>query len=111
MIKLTINNNEIVAKKGETVLEVAQKQDIHIPTLCYHKDLIPYGGCRLCIVEVKGRPIPVVSCTLPVEDGMVVKTDTPRLKKLRTFSLQLILSEHPHACLICDKKEECAEYQ
>jgi predicted molibdopterin-dependent oxidoreductase YjgC len=111
MIKLEINKKEIVAKKGETVLEVAQRQGIYIPTLCYHKDLVPYGGCRLCIVEVKGWPSPVASCTLPVEDGMVVKTDTPRLKKLRTFSLQLILSEHPHACLICDKKEECAEYQ
>ena len=111
MIKLTINKKEILAKKGETVLEVAQRQGIYIPTLCYHKDLVPYGGCRLCIVEVKGWPIPVASCTLPVEDGMVVKTDTPRLKKLRRFSLQLILSEHPHACLICDKEEECAQYQ
>lgn len=111
MIKLTINKKEILAKRGETVLEVAQRHGIYIPTLCYHKDLVPYGGCRLCIVEVKGWSVPVASCTLPIEDGMVVKTDTPRLKKLRRFSLQLILSEHPHACLICDKKEECVEYQ
>lgn len=111
MIKLTINKKEIVAKRGETVLEVAQRHGIYIPTLCYHKDLVPYGGCRLCIVEVKGWSVPVASCTLPAEDGMVVKTDTPRLKKLRRFSLQLILSEHPHACLICDKEEECAQYQ
>jgi predicted molibdopterin-dependent oxidoreductase YjgC len=111
MIKLTINKKEILAKKDETVLEVAQRHGIYIPTLCYHKDLVPYGGCRLCIVEVKGWSIPVASCTLPVEDGMVVKTDTPRLKKLRRFSLQLILSEHPHACLICDREEECAQYQ
>ncbi len=111
MIKITINKKEILAKRGETVLEVAQRQGIYIPTLCYHKDLVPYGGCRLCIVEVKGWSVPVASCTLPVQDGMVVKTDTPRLKKLRRFSLQLILSEHPHACLICDKEEECVQYQ
>ncbi|MCK4674074.1 (2Fe-2S)-binding protein, partial [candidate division WOR-3 bacterium] len=69
MIKLTINKKEILAKKDETVLEVAQRHGIYIPTLCYHKDLVPYGGCRLCIVEVKGWSIPVASCTLPVEDG------------------------------------------
>ncbi len=111
MIRLTIDDKRVTAKRGETVLEVAQRKGIYIPTLCYHKDLSAYGGCRLCIVEVKGWPNPVTACTLPVEDGMVIKTDTPRLKKLRTFSLQLILSEHPHACLICDREEECAQYQ
>ncbi len=111
MITLTINGKKLRAKKGKTVLEVAQKEGIYIPTLCYHKDLTPYGGCRLCIVEVEGWPRPVTACTLPIEDGLVVTTDTPQLKKLRTFSLQLILSEHPHACLVCDKEEECAKYQ
>ncbi|KPK68697.1 hypothetical protein AMJ87_11530, partial [candidate division WOR_3 bacterium SM23_60] len=111
MIRLTIDNKRVTAKRGETVLELALRKGIYIPTLCYHKDLTTYGGCRLCIVEVKGWPNPVTACTLPVKDGMVIKTDTPRLKKLRTFSLQLILSEHPHACLICDREEECAQYQ
>lgn len=111
MITLTIDTKKVKATKGETVLEVAQREGIYIPTLCYHKDLTPYGGCRICVVEVQGWPLPVASCTLPVEDGMVVRTDTPLLKKLRTFSLQLILSEHPHACLICSKKTDCAQYQ
>jgi predicted molibdopterin-dependent oxidoreductase YjgC len=111
MIKLTIDNKKVKAKKGETVLEVAQREGIYIPTLCYQKDLTPYGGCRLCLVEVKGWSMPTASCTLPVEDGMVIKTNTPKLKKLRTFTLQLILSEHPHSCLICEKEEECAQYQ
>lgn len=111
MIRLTIDNKRVTAKRGETVLEVALREGIYIPTLCYHKDLTTYGGCRLCVVEVKGWPNPVTACTLPVKEGMVIKTDTPRLKKLRRFSLQLILSEHPHACLICDREEECAEYQ
>lgn len=111
MINLIIDGKKITSKKGETVLNAAQREGIYIPTLCYQKDLSSYGGCRLCIVEVEGWPSPVTSCTLPVEDGMVVKTDTPLLKKLRRFSLQLILSEHPHACLICNQGEDCAEYQ
>lgn len=111
MIKLTINGKSFKAKRDETVLEVAQKNGINIPTLCYHTNLNAFGGCRLCIVEVEDWPSPVTSCTLPVENGMVVKTDTPLLKKLRRFSLQLILSEHPHACLICNQEEDCAKYQ
>jgi len=111
MIKLTINKKDVRAKKGETVLEVAQREGIYIPKLCYLKGVTPYGGCRLCLVKVKGWEKPVTSCTLQVEDGMVVQTETPLLKKLRRFSLQLILSEHPHACLVCEKKIECADYQ
>lgn len=111
MIKLTINGKEIIAKRKETVLEVCQREGIYIPTLCYHKDLSTYGGCRLCLVEVAGWSSPVASCTLPIEEGMKVKTDSPLLKNLRRFNLQLILSEHPHACLICGKEEECAKYQ
>lgn len=111
MITLTIDKKKVKAKKGETLLEVAQREGIYIPTLCYHKELTSYGGCRICLVQVKGWPNPVAACTLPVEAGMVVKTDTPQLKKLRTFSLQLILSEHPHACLICTKEKDCAQYQ
>ncbi|MEO0206314.1 MAG: molybdopterin-dependent oxidoreductase, partial [candidate division WOR-3 bacterium] len=110
MLKITINGREYGAKKGETVLEVCRRENIYIPTLCYQEDLTPYGGCRLCIVEVEGNPRPMTACTLPVQDGMVVKTDTPLLKELRKFTLQLILSEHPYSCLICDKTKECANY-
>lgn len=111
MITLTINNKKVKARKGQTVLEVAQREGIYIPTLCYRRDLTPYGGCRLCVVEVKGWPRPVTACTLPIEEGMKVTTDSRLLKKLRTFTMQLILSEHPHACLICDRTDDCAQYQ
>ncbi len=110
-INLKIDGKKVQARKNETVLEVAQRRGIYIPTLCYHKELVPYGGCRLCLVEVKSLPRPVTACTLPVEEGMEIKTDSSLLKKLRQFNLQLILSEHPHACLICEKEEECARYQ
>ena len=111
MIEIYINNKKVLAKKGATLLEVAQKNNIYIPTLCYYKGISPYGGCRICLVEVKGYARPVAACTLPVQEGMQVKTDSALLKKLRRFNLQLILSEHPHACLICNQESECAKYQ
>jgi predicted molibdopterin-dependent oxidoreductase YjgC len=111
MIKLKIDGKQVNARKGETVLEAAQRHGIYIPTLCYHKGLNTYGGCRLCLVEIKGWSKPAASCTLPVKEGMEVITESPQLKRLRRFSLQLILSEHPHGCLICDKAKDCAQYQ
>jgi len=109
-MKLMINDKKIDARRDETVLEVCRREGIYIPTLCYQENLTPYGGCRLCIVEVEGNPRPMTACTLPVQDGMVIKTDTPLLKELRKFTLQLILSEHPYSCLICDKTKDCANY-
>jgi NADH dehydrogenase/NADH:ubiquinone oxidoreductase subunit G len=111
MISITINGRRIRARKNETVLEVARRSGITIPTLCFHEDLTPFGGCRLCIVEVKGKKTPLTACTLNAEDGMVVKTDTPRLRKLRKFTLELILSEHPNACLICERESDCRDFQ
>ena len=111
MMTITINGTRIKAQKGETVLRVAERAGIKIPSLCYHKDLTPYGGCRLCIVEVKGTKTPLTACTLYVQPNMVVKTDTPRLRRLRRFTLQLMLSEHPNACLICERESDCANFQ
>jgi predicted molibdopterin-dependent oxidoreductase YjgC len=110
MIKLKINGVPVEMEAGTTVLEAARKMEIHIPTLCSLEPLMPYGGCRLCLVEVDGLPRPMTACTLPCAEGMTVWTDTEGLKKLRRFSLQLILSEHPYSCLICTKKEECAKF-
>ncbi|MEO0126190.1 MAG: molybdopterin-dependent oxidoreductase, partial [candidate division WOR-3 bacterium] len=110
MVNIVINGEKYTAKKGETVLEVCRRENIYVPTLCYQDNLTPYGGCRLCIVEVEGNNRPMTACTLPVQDGMVIKTDTPLLKEIRKFILQLILSEHPYSCLICDKTKDCANY-
>ncbi len=111
MILITIDGKRHRARKDETVLEVCLRHGIRIPTLCYSKELSPYGGCRLCIVEVEGKRAPMTSCTLLAEPGMVVRTNTPRLQKLRRATLQLILSEHPSACLICRREEECDDFQ
>ena len=110
-VKLIIDDIEVAVAAGTTVLEAAQSAGIYIPTLCYHPDLKPYGGCRLCIVEIeKMRGLPT-ACTTPAADGMVVRTDTPQLQELRRGFLHLILSEHPNACLTCDRRAKCSPYR
>ena len=84
--------------REQTVLRAAEMAGIHIPRLCDHKELTPYGGCRLCIVEVQGVRVPMASCTLPVNNGMVVNTETEALKKSRKFVLSMLFSERNHFC-------------
>jgi len=106
-IRLAIDGKETEIGEGQTVLQAAQVAGIYIPTLCYHPDLPPYGGCRLCIVEIEDmRGLPT-ACTTPATAGMVVRTNTPQLQELRRVYLQLILTEHPHACLDCERRERC----
>jgi predicted molibdopterin-dependent oxidoreductase YjgC len=94
MISLTINGKTIEVPKGTTVLRAAEQAGITIPTLCDHPDLTPYGGCRLCLVEVKGARLPVTSCTLEVTQGMEVETETPALTHSRRTILELLLSNY-----------------
>ena len=94
MINLTINGNTIEVPDGLTVLQAAELAGITIPTLCDHPDLTPYGGCRLCVVEVKGARLPMTACTLPVSQGMVIQTETPALAESRRFILELLLSNY-----------------
>ena len=109
-IKLTIDGVNVEVEKGVTVLQAAQRAGTYIPTLCYHPNLQPYGGCRLCIVEIENmRGLPT-SCTTPASEGMVVTTSTPKLQELRRSFLQLILTEHPNACLTCHRRERCGPY-
>ena len=109
-ITLKINGQEIQATKGMTVLEAAQSADIYVPTLCHYPDLEPYGGCRLCIVEIDNmRGLPT-ACTTPATDGMVVTTESQPIYKARRMSLELILSTHPCDCLECHRRERCGPY-
>jgi len=109
-IKLTIDGINVDVEKGTTVLQAAQSVGIYIPTLCYHPNLQPYGGCRLCIVEIENmRGLPT-SCTTPATEGMVVTTSTEKIQELRRSFLQLILTEHPNACLTCHRRERCGPY-
>lgn len=110
-IFLNIDGKQVKAKAGMTVLQAAKKEGIYIPTLCDHPFLEPAGSCRMCIVEIEGMRGFPTACTTPVIDGLVVKTDTPQLKSLRRNILKLTLSEHPYTCLVCDKRDQCDDYQ
>lgn len=102
-----IDGKELEFTKGQTILEVANKADIYIPTLCYLEGLEGYGGCRLCLCKVEGNHKFLPACTTPAHKGMVVVTKNEELQEIRREIIKLILSEHPHSCLICESKEEC----
>ncbi len=101
MTTVTIDGKVIEVPEGTTVLRAAQTAGISIPTLCDHKELSPYGGCRLCLVEVEGARTLQPSCTLPVSNNMVVRTDTEKVREARKFVLTLIFSERNHFCMYC----------
>lgn len=107
MAKVTIDGKTIDVPEGTTVLDAARMIDVRIPTLCHHPKLSPFGGCRLCIVEIKGIPRPVTSCTTPVSDGMEVTASNPYIEGLRKTVLELILSDHPNDCMVCEKAGDC----
>jgi len=110
-VKLTIDNKEVEVPVGTTVLRAAEAAGTKIPTLCDHKHLTPYGGCRMCVVEVEGARTLQPSCTLPVSPGMVVRTDTPEVRKAREFVLTLIFSERNHFCMYCQMSGGDCELQ
>jgi len=107
MIELIIDNRKISAEDGVTILDAARASDIEIPTLCHDPRLKPYGGCRLCIVEVKGFPRPVTACTTPAANGMEITVHSDRLFKLRRTIVELLLSDHPNDCMVCSRAGDC----
>jgi predicted molibdopterin-dependent oxidoreductase YjgC len=106
-ITLTIDGRAVSAEAGATVFQVAKRIGIHIPHLCYREDLSPTSGCRLCIVEVEGLRNLAASCSLPVSNNMVVRTDTPRVMAARRMVLEFLLSDHPNDCMTCEKSGAC----
>ena len=109
-VNVIINGKEYAVPKGSTVLEAARSANIDIPTLCYLKDINEIGACRLCLVEVSegGRPFRMVTaCVYPVTEGMVVKTNTPKIMKSRKTNLELLLSNHDRKCLSCVRSTSC----
>jgi len=106
-IDLTVNGKMISAQAGMTVLEAALAAGIYIPTLCYYPDLKPYGGCRVCIVEIEGlRGLPT-SCTTPVAQGMQVHTESEAIKQVRKTVVELLIADHPADCLTCAADQHC----
>ncbi|MGD0237489.1 MAG: 2Fe-2S iron-sulfur cluster-binding protein [Syntrophorhabdales bacterium] len=107
-ILLQIDGKEVKAKEGMTVLEAAKSAGINIPTLCHHEKLEPYGGCRLCIVELESRGSTrlVVSCVYPVEKNLVVRTRSEKVDRIRKMVLQLLLAHAPDAFDLQDLAQE-----
>lgn len=107
MINLKIDGIDVSVPEGTTVLEAARKVNIDIPTLCFLKDINEVGECRMCIVEVEGRRGFVTSCIQKVEEGMIVRTNTPEVEETRRVVLDLILSNHKRECLTCIRNGNC----
>jgi len=99
---ILINGHEFTFFGGETILQVARRNGIEIPTLCYMKNAAPTGACRICLVEVEGAKTLVASCATPAAPKMVVKTETPRVVRARRMNLELLLSSGHHNCLVQD---------
>jgi NADH-quinone oxidoreductase subunit G/NADP-reducing hydrogenase subunit HndD len=110
MVNLTINNQKIVAEEGLTILEAAKQNGIHIPSLCYMKDVHQMGACRICVVEVEGAKTLQASCITQIVEGMVVKTNTDRVRNARKVLYELMLSDHSQDCLTCTRNQSC-EFQ
>ncbi len=106
-IALTIDGRQLQAEAGTTVLQAAKEAGIRIPTLCYHPDLTVRAVCRICTVEVRGARTLQTACALPVTEGMVVHTNTPRVRSARRVNLELLLSNHPFECPTCARNQNC----
>jgi len=107
-VTLTIDSRNVRAKEGEKLLWAALDHGIYIPNLCAMREADPpFGGCRLCFVEIEGRRSPVAACSQQVENGMVVRTDTPQVRRLRRTAFELLLSHHHLDCARCPKNKNC----
>ncbi len=107
MVNVKINGMPLSVPKNSTILEAARYAGINIPTLCYMKDKNEIGACRICVVEVKGAKTLVASCVYPVNEGMEVWTNTPKVQRSRKVTLELILSTHERKCLSCVRSGDC----
>ena len=107
MLKLKVNDIEVEVEEGLTVLQACEKAGAEIPRFCYHEKLSIAGNCRMCLVEMEKSPKPVASCAMPAADGMVIKTNTPKIEKSRKGVMEFLLANHPLDCPVCDQGGEC----
>src|SRR5262245_38859657 len=107
MPKITLNGQVYEAKKGQTIIQVADDVGVQIPRYCYHPDIGIDGSCRMCLVEVKGAPKLLPSCATPVAENMEVRTNTERVHEAVRYVLEFLLLHHPIDCPVCDQSGEC----
>ncbi len=105
MINVNLNGMDVQGREGETILEVASREGLYIPTLCHHPDLSTFGGCRVCMVEANGKI--VTACRAPIWDGMVIKTDTPKVRQVRLTNVELLMANHNKQCQTCSRNNSC----
>ena len=106
-VALTIDGKSVCASPGMTILEAARTVGIKIPTLCWHADLGQPSVCRVCVVEIEGQNTLQPACSYPVSQGMVVRTNTPKVRKARRMAVELLLAHHPDDCLSCQRNLKC----
>jgi NADH-quinone oxidoreductase subunit G len=107
LIKLTIDGRQVQAPPGTLVIDAARRAGIEIPSFCYYEGLTLQAACRMCLVEVEKMPKLMTACTLPVSEGMVVRTETAQVAAARKYMLEFLLTNHPLDCPVCDKGGEC----
>jgi bidirectional [NiFe] hydrogenase diaphorase subunit len=106
-ISVRIDGELVNAREGQTILEAATANGKYIPTLCYLEGLTAIGGCRLCVVEIQGSNRVLPACTTPLQDGMSVITNSPKLTQYRRIAVELLLAERNHVCAVCVSNGHC----
>jgi [NiFe] hydrogenase diaphorase moiety small subunit len=104
-VTITLDGADVKAQAGQTIMQAADAAGIYIPRLCAHKELSPFGACRICTVLVNGRP--QAACTTPVAEGMIVENDTPDLNNHRSSLVEMLFVEGNHYCMFCEKSGNC----
>ena len=107
MLKVKVNDVDLEIEEGLTVLQACEKAGVEIPRFCYHEKLSIAGNCRMCLVEMEKSPKPIASCAMPAAEGMIIKTNTPKVEKARKGVMEFLLANHPLDCPVCDQGGEC----
>jgi formate dehydrogenase major subunit len=108
-VRLEVDGFAVEVPEGTSIMRAAATVGVSIPKLCATDSLKAFGSCRLCLVEIEGRKGTPASCSTPVADGMQVRTETPRLQKLRRGVMELYISDHPLDCLTCSDNGDCED--
>ena len=108
MVKLTIDQKAIEVPEGSTIMDAANIAGIPIPKLCFLKDINEIGACRVCVVEIEGKDKLVTSCNNEVEEGMVIYTNSPKVRRNRKKTVEMILSQHNSNCVTCARNRLCS---
>ena len=104
-ITIYVDDVEVTTEPGKTIMEACDEAGIYIPRLCYHKDLIPAGHCRVCTIKVNGKP--TNACTFPAQEGLVVESNTEELNEFRRHIIEMLFVEGNHICPYCEKQGNC----